>query len=265
MKNRPFLRIVSAAGLLSVALVNTRCADQPQVKCTVTSGPAAAHYTPYGTKTGTCDGVTFPFGDLGEGLGLEAYSPLVNDPNVDQELTSFAIKSGYVGGLVNNADSQGIDDTDKTHTPYALGKFDHVYPDANNVCTASGFTAAEINLPDVPAYTADDGTPVDDQPATHIKYEWSNIRVIVDASSIGTQTFADLIYTQDGCSGTYHVAILSPNVSCQSADDPTQIDPTLCNSDSDPSKGFPGSGIGLGIPVTCDPTLQMCLPTKTAP
>ncbi len=265
MNYRTHLRVIPLLGFLGLSLLNTRCADQPRVKCTVTSGPAAARYIAFGEKTGTCDGVTFPFQDIGEGLGLEAYSPLVNDPNVDKELTSFAIKSGYVGTLVNNAESQGLMDPDATHTPYALGKFDQVLPDDNDVCTASGFTAAEINLPDVPAHMDDDGNPVDDQPATHIKYEWSNIRVIVNASSIGTQTFADLTYTQDGCSAQYHVAILSPNVSCQSADDMTMTDPTLCNSASDPSKAFPGSGIGEGIPVTCDPTLQMCLPDKTAP
>jgi len=265
MNFRTHLRAIPLLSFLGLALLNTRCADQPRVKCTVTSGAAAARYTLVGNKTGTCDNVAFPFQDLGEGLGLEAYSPLVTDPNVNEEVTQFAIKSGYVGTLVNNAASQGLMDADAMHTPYSLGKFDHVLPDDNDVCTAAGFTAAEIDLPDVPAHVADDGTMVADQPATHIKYEWTNVRVIVNAASIGTQTFADLTYTQDGCSAQYHVAILSPNVSCQSADDMSMTDPTLCNSASDPAKGFPGSGIGPGIPVTCDPTLQMCLPDKTAP
>jgi hypothetical protein len=265
MINQRYFKAIPAAALLGLALGNTHCAAEPRVKCTVTSGPAAARYTLVGQKTGMCTGVTFPFADLGEGLGLEAYSPLVTDPNVNSEVTSFAIKSGYVGTLVNNADSQALSDSDPAHKPYALGKFDTVYPDDHDVCTASGFSAAEVNLPDVPAHMDDAGNSVDEQPATHIKYEWSNVRVIVSAASIGTQTFADLTYTQDGCSAQYHVSILSPNVSCASADDPTKIDPTLCNSESDPSKGFPGSGIGLGIPVTCDPTLQLCLPNKTAP
>jgi len=265
MNKRRNLRVLSAVGLLAIALANTRCADQPRVKCTVTSGPAAARYTLVGAKTGTCDNVTFPFQDLGEGLGLESYAPLVTDPNVDKELTSLAIKSGFVGSLVLNADSQGLMDADASHAPYALGKFDHVYPDANDVCTSSGFTPAEIDLPDVPAHTADDGTAVDDQPATHIKYEWSNVRTIVTADSIGTQTFADLTYTQDGCTGIYHVSILTPNVDCTDPNDDTKTDPTLCNSESDPSKGFPGSGIGLGISVSCDPDLKLCLPNRSAP
>jgi hypothetical protein len=202
---------------------------------------------------------------LGEGIGLESYAPLVTDADVDSKVTSLAIKSGFVGSLVINADSQGLADSDASHLPYSLGKFDNVYPDDNDVCTASGFATTEVDLPEVPAHMADDGSPIDDQPATHIKYEWSNVRVIVNADSIGTQTFADLTYTQDGCTGRYKVAILTPNVSCADAEDETKLDPTLCNSESDPSRGFPGSGIGQGIPTACDETLKLCLPTKTAP
>ncbi len=264
MNHRTYLRALPLLSFLGLALLNTRCADQPRVKCTVTSGPASARYTLVGAKTGTCDGVVFASLDIGEKIGLEAYGPLVNDPNVNDEITTLALKSGNVGELVNNAESQGLMDADATHTPYSLGKFDHVYPDDNDVCTASGFTAAEIDLPDVPAYTADDGTPVPEQPATHIKYEWSNVRVIVNASSIGTQTFADLTYTQDGCVAQYQVAILSPYAQCTNADTGA-LEPNLCNSESDPSTGFPGSGIGPGIPVTCDPTIGLCLPDKTAP
>lgn len=263
--NQPsFMKALFSLGLLSIALGNARCAGQPDVKCTVTSGTGSARYTLV-SKSAGCENTEFPFADIGERIGLEAYPPLVTDPDLENKVTTLALKSGHVGELILNAESQDLSDTDVNHKPYALGKFDAVYP-TNSVCTASGFSTAVADLPLVPAHTAEvDGEMVDveEQPATHIEYEWSNVRVIVTAASIGTQTFADLKYTQDGCSATYHVAILTPEVDC--ADDDGNPDQTLCNSEADPDHGFFGSGIGQGIPTTCDPTILKCLPNKTAP
>jgi hypothetical protein len=265
MKTAHLFRASSTLVLLALCLGTTRCASEPEVKCTVTGGAASARLQLVGAKTGTCDGVVFPFSDTGDVIGLEAYSPIVTDPNINDEVTSFALQSGALGALRDNADTQGLADADASHTAFALGKFDHVYPDAHDVCTASGFTAAELALPTVPAHQDDDGNDVPEQAATHIKYEWSNVRVIVSVNSIGTQTFADLTYTQDGCVAHYQVSLLTPNVGCTDPNDDTKLDPTQCNAESDPSKGFAGSGIGQGISVTCDPDLQMCLPNRMTP
>jgi hypothetical protein len=259
------LRAGSSLCLLVLSLGSTRCAAEPDVKCTVTGGAASARLVLVGDKTGTCNGVTFPFSDTGDVIGIEAYSPIVTDPNINDEVTSLAFQSGALGALRDNADGQGLNDPDAAHTAYALGKFDHVFPDSNGTCTASGFTAAELVLPVVPAHQDDEGNDVPEQSATHIKYEWSNVRTIVTVNSIGTQTFADLTYTQDGCVAHYQVSLLTPNVSCTSEADDTQIDASLCNAESDPSTGFAGSGIGQGISVSCDPDLQMCLPNRMTP
>lgn len=256
---------LTALSCLAVCLAGAGCSGQPDVKCTVTSGAASARLVLVGPKTGTCDGVVFPFSDTGDVIGIEAYAPIVNDPNIEHQVTSFALQSGALGSLRDNADSQGLNDPEESHAAYALGKFDGVYPDDSGVCSASGFAPAELDLPLVPAHEDDDGNPVDEQPATHIKYEWSNVRVIVTVDSIGTQTFADLTYTQDGCVAHYQVSLLTPNVGCAAESDETKTDAALCRSESDPSIGFAGSGIGQGIATTCDEELKLCLPDRMTP
>lgn len=260
-----WFKAASTLGVLVVCLGNARCQGQPDVKCTVTGGAASARLVLVGDKSGTCDGVVFPFSDAGDVIGIEAYAPIVNDPDINQALTSFALQSGALGALRDNADGQALNDPNEGHTAYALGKFDHVYPDDSGVCTASGFAPAELELPLVPAHLDDEGNPVDEQPATHVKYEWSNVRVVVSVDSIGTQTFADLTYTQDGCVARYRVSLLTPNVGCTAEDDETKTDASLCRSESDPSTGFAGSGIGQGIQVTCDEELKLCLPERMTP
>lgn len=268
MKPRILFQAAASAALLSglvFCLGGVGCSGQPDVKCTVTGGAASARLVLVGAKTGTCDGVVFPFSDTGDVIGIEAYAPIVNDPNINHEVTSFALQSGALGALRDNADSQGLNDPEGSHTAYALGKFDNVYPDDSGVCAASGFAPAELDLPLVPAHMDDDGNTVEEQAATHIKYEWSNVRVIVTVDSIGTQTFADLTYTQDGCVAHYQVSLLTPNVGCAAEDDDTKTEASLCRSESDPSIGFAGSGIGQGIAVTCDEELKLCLPDRMTP
>jgi hypothetical protein len=265
MTTTPFLRAASALGLISLCLGATRCAAEPEVKCTVTGGAAAARLELVGEKTGSCAGVVFPFSDDADLIGLEAYSPIVTDANINDEVTSFALQSGALGALRDNAEGQSLSDPDSSHTAYSLGKFDHVYPDAQHVCSASGFAPAELDLPLVPAHMNDEGEAVPEQAATHIKYEWSNVRVIVSVDSIGTQSFADLTYTQDGCVAHYRVSLLTPAVSCVDPNDDSAVVPSQFNAESDPSKGFAGSGIGQGIAVTCGSDLALCLPDRMTP
>jgi hypothetical protein len=101
----------------------------------------------------------------------------------------------------------------------------------------------------------------------HVKYAWTNFRAVVSADSIGTQAFADLTITRDGCSANYKVAILYPLVGCESDG---KADDALC--DPNPTETNPyGSGIGVGIATKCedvgtgDSPNFVCVPTNMAP
>ncbi len=85
--------------------------------------------------------------------------------------------------------------------PYSWGFFDSLYPDSNGICTAH-LTPSVIDLPDVPAHAINqysnpvqsglypnpdnspdplNGTALSmlqpDQPATHVEYTWTNVKV----------------------------------------------------------------------------------------
>jgi hypothetical protein len=255
-----------------------------------------------GTPTGSCTNMTLP--TKGEPFGVASYGPSPADPNAANVVNSMAIKAEWIGVRIAEARDQAsqdpalksmadvlmnypygtappppTEDLTTTNRPYAFGRFDTLYPDANNVCKLSNMNPSDMAYPDIPMHTdmvLDPNDPmmtkmipmaVANQPATKVKYAWRNIRVIVSAESLGTQTFADLAITQDGCSANYKVSILVPKVTC--ADPKMMAEPKFC--DAIPNELTPGSGIGQGIPTTCDnlgdnmnPDFE-CLPTKMDP
>jgi hypothetical protein len=105
-----------------------------------------------------------------------------------------------------------------------------------------------------------------EQPATDLRYEWSNVRVLVEASQIGVQMTGDLTLTQNGCSGTYHVAGLWPSVSCAALDDAgNALTDDAGNPVLDATQCSPDNGINPNVDVACDPVQALCVPTKEAP
>lgn len=248
-------------------------------------------------------------------IGVETYHPSPADTNAYNEVNSVALKAEWIGTRIADArDNASVDpklasqaaalanypygtgaapapppdgatSNNYSNFPFAWGKFDSVYPDGNNICTISSMTVSDLTYPDIPAHSAKDPNnpgstvSVDDQPAIAVKYEWKNVKVIVSADSIGTQTFADLSVTENKCTINYQVSILFPKVSCGIPDpsDPTgkkQIgDPTACDPNPNAKNNF-GSGIGQGIPTSCenissdpDPANAdfECMPIKMAP
>jgi hypothetical protein len=181
-------------------------------------------------------------------------------------------------------------DPTNVNRPYAFGTFDSVYPDSNGICKAT-LTASEMDYPDIPAHAVIVAIPADqsyvsgdptmpgmqgDTPATHVRYEWTNVRAIVTTESLGVEAFANVSIARDGCKADYQVSILSPRVPCTALDSmgnalvPATGDQSLCNPNAAPKNPF-GSGIHPGIPVRCDqvgdpksPDFE-CMPTKTAP
>jgi hypothetical protein len=159
-------------------------------------------------------------------------------------------------------------DAMSTDRPYAWGFFDTIYPDSSGVCTAQ-LNKSDIVLPDVPAHNvnvysspAQGGvnTPQADQPATHIIYEWSEVKTVILGASVGQQLFANLTITQDDCQAKYQVSLLSPQVSCAVTDadgNVTGHDQSICSPTAVVNTSMPtpqqlyGSGLPVGVPVDC--------------
>jgi hypothetical protein len=282
-------RLVRATPLLGALLVTfgaSMCGSQPATRCTVSTGEAIARYVPKGPPVGpNCAKVSLPPPGTpgGEPVGVETYVSPLTDPNADTTPTSFAILSEYIGARVQDAQQNaGLatypytsanpapvnppDDPDNIHRPFAWGQFDSVYPDSSGACTVSNskMRASSLVYPAVPKHmTANNigsyyqmGLIAGFQDQTAIAYQWSNVRVIVTNEWVGTQMFADLKVTQDDCSQDYTVSILVPRVQCGSAADSTIPDDSLCGAnptalDNPLQSQLYGSGIGVGIPVTC--------------
>jgi hypothetical protein len=278
------------------------CAPEPKNKCKVAPGQAVVRYQRQGPPTGTCTNVVLP--DKGELLGMQPYVADPRSPGAFDEPTSFSIKPVWLGDRIARARSEAADDpalaamsevlinypyasaaaappaTDLTTTrrPYALGKFATLYPDDAGLCTAGIVNDSDMAYPAVPAHQAPDPgdgsktIAVAIEPPTAVKYSWSHVRVVQTPQSPGTQTFADVTITRDGCSARYGAAILVPVVACGAEQNGKTIaDPTACDPNPNPTNVF-GSGISQGVPTACEDLSDdpgnpnfLCVPTKTAP
>jgi hypothetical protein len=247
----------------------------------------------------------------GESVGMNAFVPNPTSPSAPDTPTSLAIKPGWLGDRISEArDLATLDpalepmkaelanypygadpapkpsDLKTTKRPYAFGQFKTVFPNDNGVCEAGDLNASDLMYPAIPAHKypdPEDATKTIDvpaQPETAVKYEWKKVRTVQIASSPGTQTFADLAVTRDGCTATYGVAILVPQVGCGvEKEGKTVANQKLCDPNPNEESLF-GSGISQGVPTKCedvssdpmapdqpDPAAPnfVCVPTKTAP
>jgi hypothetical protein len=249
MKRLAVSSLSPAALLFALALVLSGC-DQPKTSCASGVGGFAAKYT---LKPGQ-EACPDHKGKLlqGEILGLSKYNPLKEGEDDVQDLTkaSLVIRSQTLGDI--NVDPAL---KDEAHEPYSLGDFVSVEPDDDDVCSVPELSVAEQ---DVPAMGA--------SPGIHIKYEWSNVRLIVTAAYPGTQMVGDLTYTNNGCTASYSVIGLWPAVSCagKDAQGNAVADPALCDPVADPEAGrATGSGINPDLKdrVACDPDILLCVLT----
>jgi hypothetical protein len=257
--NRYALHILLLAGA-SLATFAASCGEQPPVKCTASANPGAARFK-LTTMSGDCS-MTPLVENKGEVVGVQTYVPPVSDPNSYNLPNSVALQSEEASLLAANGESvmPPVVDANTMHHLYALGKFDNAFPDGNDICTISKMDTAELDLPVVPAHMDADMNMVDEQPATHITYQWSNVRIIVKAESIGTQTFAHLKYTRDACTAEFDVSILTPEVSCD--DGNGMPDQSKCDAPTDPAIGAVPPGT-----TTCEDQggQLLCLPNRMQP
>jgi len=240
----------------ALAAMPASCASQPPVKCTASANPGAARYM-LASMTGDCSMVPLVQNN-GEVVGVQTFVPPVSDPNTYTLPNSVGLQSEEMSLLEANGESvmPPVVDADMTHRLYALGTFDQAFPDSSDVCKISTLSKAELNLPLVPAHMDAEGNPVAEQAATHITYEWSNVRIIVNADSIGTQTFADLTYTRDACTANFTVSIITPEVNCETD---AKADQSKCDAPTDPAIGAVPPGT-----TTCEQQGEqfLCLPNK---
>ena len=282
------------------------CCEQPKNRFKVAPGRAIARYTMKAAPTGSCTGVSLP--GVGESVGVQPYVPDPTGANAADEATTFSLKPQWLGERIAEARDHAAADpalaamkeallnypygsaaavpppTDLATTarPYAYGKFATVFPGDDGVCRASAVNASDLVYPAIPAHQAPDPDDASKPPVmvaaapqTAVKYEWSNVRVIQIPASPGTQTFADLVVTRDGCTASYTAALLVPRVSCGVKDATGKMvaDVTVCDPNPNPNgSNVFGSGISQGVPTACedvggDPANPdfVCVPTKTAP
>jgi hypothetical protein len=205
-------------------------------------------------------------------LGIEAYTPDPEDPNYANEVGSLAIKPEWIGIILQDAQNNGglpnypyasaaatpappPNGPPSTDFPYAWGTWDTITPNSNGICHAADMTS-DVTYPDIPSYPSSDvngnSITVPDQPQTHVKYAWTNVRTYVTAAEQGVMTYANLAITRDACTVNYAVSILVPRVTCTSLTDSTKGDQTLCSPfPAGPNNPF-GSGISQNITPICE-------------
>jgi hypothetical protein len=285
VNNRSLVLFLSGlSACAAAAFIAVSCSDQPRPKCTTGRGQFSAVYKAISVADAGC-------ALTGEAIGVEAYNPPLPDmSNADLNKGSIAIKGGEMAAAIA-AHKAGVPDT--THDPNSIGNFSTSEPGGDDFCNVPSLTAGEQQLLSIPAVPppADagpdaEGTP--EVPATNIKYEWSNVRVIVQPTALGTQMVGDLTYTKDGCQATYRVHALFPSIACEkTVDDAGTTGPNFCAClpYGDPANNRPaGSGLGENLfgpqppperacelspdnekalldqaKVTCDPDLHLCV------
>lgn len=234
--------------IATAALLQVGC-QQPDVNCTSAHGTFAARFE---RKSGPADQ---PCGQLvGDILGMSTYyapggvngTPMFAKPSVAlraQYLYAYVYDIVYDPATVLEA--RLIDK--EVGDPDSLGDFSAGVPDDAGFCAVPSMTKVNLDLPEVeevvavmddPATMDMDETvdPIAPQAAAKLSYEWDNVKFLVTADAQGTQFSADLKFTQDACTATYHVVGVYPVVDCSG-------DPTVCDSDV--------NGINPDFPTEC--------------
>jgi hypothetical protein len=195
-------------GLLVAALA-LGC-DQPKPKCTAAHGSFAATFRLVSGE-GACAELTTGV------LNVQSYNDSKSDGTLDPDKPTLAIQSQEATDVVGSGR-----ETDPDVEPFAFGAFDRSEPDEDGICSVSSLSEAVLRAPateEVPEMMVDECTLEPAQPAQEaidIRYEWSNVRVVVTPSAIGTKLEADLEYTVGDCTAVYRVAAVWPIVECGS-------------------------------------------------
>lgn len=244
----PHHTLALASGSLLLGLLASSGCQQPIPNCGSAHGDFAAKYElENGDPASACGAL------LGDVLGLESYYANGGArPNLEKG--SIAIRPAYLNDMVFRAAAQGVVDETMSDGIQSVGDFNAPKPKDDDFCEAPSTSATQMSLPEVPAVEDDPETPDDDetlpvQPATTIRYEWSNVRVVVTPDAQGTQFVADMHFEQDGCEADYHVVGVFPAIGCATNDE--------CQDDA--------NGINPSFSVECAVDLGLCVLTDDPP
>jgi hypothetical protein len=208
LKTRNVIRIVTgAAGAAVLACAAFSCSDQPRVRCAAARGNFAATYRLV-SGTGACAGLK------GDVLAVQTYNGSNADKTPNWDQASMGIQPTAITGLLQAAGGAMVSDPNPEDLPYSLGNFSTPEPGSDDFCVVPTLSATRLRLPEIPAGMDGMGAMTPGQPATDVKYTWSNVRVYVTAAANGTEFSASLTVEQDGCTAEYAVEGLYPAVSC---------------------------------------------------
>jgi hypothetical protein len=237
-----------ASGTLLVGLLASSGCQQPIPNCGSAHGAFAARYELVeGDPASACGAL------LGDVVGLNSYYANGGArPNLEKG--SVAIRPQYLNDMVFHAAAQGVVDETMNDGVQSVGDFIGPKPGDDDFCEAETFSATQLSLPEVPAVADDPETPDEDeslpaQPATTIRYEWTNARILVTPDAQGTQFVADMHFEQDGCEADYRVVGVFPAVGCATNAE--------CNDDA--------NGINPSFSVECAVDLGLCVLTDEPP
>lgn len=244
MLTRPTILCTSFVLSAVATVAFTASCAQPVINCAAGHGAFAAEYTlTEGDPASVCGQL------IGDVLGMQTYVQEGEDGRPNYQDADLAIRPESLGVLIDYAEARGaIEGDDTFYAANAIGSFTDGFPDADGFCVASDFADSSVSLPDIAEMPDDPMTPDEDeslpaQAAIDVQYQWSNVRVVVTADAQGTQFEADLDYTQDGCSASYHVVGVYPAVGCETNED--------CNDDA--------NGINPDFAVRCNTDLGLCV------
>lgn len=260
--------------------------DQPKPKCVAAHGKFAATF-----KLVSGDG---PCAELTSGvLNVQSYNDPKSDSDrmLDPNKPTLAIETQETTDVIASGR-----ETDPDAKPFAFGAFDEPDPDDEGFCTVRSLSRAVLRADAtdaVPEMMIDECTTEPAQPvmpAIDISYRWRNVRIVVTPKAIGTKLEADLEYTIDDCTAEYEVAAVWPVVNCGSPVEGGEDDPPDAGSEEEPAGSDEDAGVDAAdsgcppveepeptpeleadddlcetqeaipdFPVTCDPTLLMCV------
>ncbi len=270
VNTRPFALAVSLA-LASVLSLGVVGCDQPLPKCDVTQsmvtgGNFAAKYT---LKAGSAKGM----GDCAklttEILYFGSFYKRTSGNRPDYSQVSIGIQPGSTLGPLDNAQGAMVmpNPADK---PYAYGKFDRSEPNSDGFCEVSVLSPSRVRLPVAPAWEGLDPNDPDgiamitnpEQPATDLKFEFSNVQVYMTVGSPGRQVSAKLIYSRalENCTAEYTVSALFPATPCGLDGDGAPV-----GSKADNDKECRDSPVFADDAVACDTDAHLCVLSGAVP
>lgn len=246
--------IVSAvAVVVSAGTLLTGCNfEQPDAGCIVQDASFALWYAKYDLKEGQaiseqCEELV----PLGEQIGVFKFT------NPQEEGSAVLTIRPETLAFRGDRDPNENNPEQGVFAQTAVGKLSDE-TDSEDFCTTSEWVEAKVEAgPSKPGAVTAGGSFIQNEPATNISYQFSNVRVYAKPDAPGTQLTGDLTYsrTQEDvtCNVEFTVRAIWPSTPC---DPDSNLPAENCGE---------GSGINPDFAVECDRVLEHCVPSEAIP